>query len=460
MSIRSMNCSVWAITLSRSAWSCVLLAVDARRRQARVAARQATAPTTASSSTTSTTSRASGTAAPAEVGARRLPASTGQSASLLLGHSWLAGQGLEEQPLPRLLSQGARSHGTGRRRPRGRASVAPGELAGRRVVRRHDRRSAYAGRARAGRSGRRGRWSAVGGSAQRAFTFIGRLLAVLRRPGVGALVALRGRPRAVGEDHAEVGVVEAGVRRLRDHREATLDDVGVEHQDLLDAVEVLDDDLAGGDQVVDQVAELDLVLLEEGPQLVGRGAAGVDEAAQVRVGAGQRAAEQPGAARRSCGSRGSESIWPCRTVLLSLISAVVTSKLSLAVVDERVAAVDDRLEVLAGAAEGSAELVDGGLQVVLVDRLHGLDRSVSRVSVAIGIRVSSRRDLRVVVQERAVVASAAGARRTAHPRRTGCRPRRGRRQGSRRSSLSMSRSTSTPASVSSSSFTLPTRTPR
>ena len=84
-----------------------------------------------------------------------------------------------------------------------------------------------------------------------------------------------------------MGVVEAGVRRLGDDREAALDDVGVEHQDLLDAVEVLDDDVAGRDQVVDEVAELDAVLLEEGPQLGGRDAAGVDEVAQVGVGAGQ-----------------------------------------------------------------------------------------------------------------------------------------------------------------------------
>ena len=89
-----------------------------------------------------------------------------------------------------------------------------------------------------------------------------------------------------------MGVVHAGVRRLRDHGEAALDDVGVDDQELRDAVEVLDDDVAGGDQVVDQLGQVDPVVLEEGAQLGGGGRAVVDDLAQRLVGAGQRAAEQ------------------------------------------------------------------------------------------------------------------------------------------------------------------------
>ena len=178
---------------------------------------------------------------------------------------------------------------------------------------------------------------------------------------------------------------------------------------------------------------------------VGGAAAVVDEAAQVGVGAGQRAAEQPELRGEVPDRADSESIWPCRTVLLSLIRAVVTSKLSLAVVDERVAAVDDPLEVLAGAAEGGAELVDGGLQVVLVDRLDGRRRGrSSSVSVAIGSPGVGLVDLRVVVRGTGRRRAAAGARRTAHRRRTGCRPRRGCRRGCRRSRCRCRGTTSTP----------------
>ena len=46
---------------------------------------------------------------------------------------------------------------------------------------------------------------------QRAASFIGRLLPVLRDPRVGALVAAVAHVRLVGEDQPEVGVVETGL---------------------------------------------------------------------------------------------------------------------------------------------------------------------------------------------------------------------------------------------------------
>ena len=89
-------------------------------------------------------------------------------------------------------------------------------------------------------------------------------------------------------------------------------------------------------------------------------------------------------------------------------------------VDERVAAVDDRLEVLAGAGEGGAELVDGGLEVVLVDRLDGLgqvgqqgvggDRETGvllldhRAVVEVGAVVALRLELDVLLTDRGPVA--------------------------------------------------------
>ena len=93
------------------------------------------------------------------------------------------------------------------------------------------------------------------------------------------------------EDQAELGVV-ASLRVLLGHGEAAGHHVGVDHQDLPDAREVLDGDLVGGDQVVDQLAEVDAVLLQEGAQLVGRGRAVVDQRAEVLVVVGDRAAEQ------------------------------------------------------------------------------------------------------------------------------------------------------------------------
>ena len=128
-----------------------------------------------------------------------------------------------------------------------------------------------------------------------------------------------------------------------------------------------------------------------------------------------------------------EATWPLSTVLLSRISAVVMSKLSLAAWMKRVAGVDDPLEVLAGAAERLAHLVDGGAQRLLVDRLDGVGevgRAGSRSRSASGC---SPGDLRVVVQVGLARRPAAAARRTARPPRSGCRRRPGCRPGSSRS---------------------------
>ncbi len=101
--------------------------------------------------------------------------------------------------------------------------------------------------------------------------------------------------------------------------------------------------------------------------------------------------------------------------------------------DEGVAGVDDPLQVLAGAVEGRAELVDGGLEVLLVDRLDRLGEVGQQ-------RVGGDRepgvllvDHRAVVRGRGRRCAAAAGRRTAHRPRSGCRPRRGCRRGSRRS---------------------------
>ena len=100
----------------------------------------------------------------------------------------------------------------------------------------------------------------------------------------------------------------------------------------------------------------------------------------------------------------SESIWPCRTVLLSRISAVVTSKLSLAVLMNELPLsmiVWRSLPVPPKAAPSSSTVV---FRSSLSTDSTVSDRWVSRVSVAIGRRVSCSLDHRAVVQVRAVVA--------------------------------------------------------
>ena len=84
----------------------------------------------------------------------------------------------------------------------------------------------------------------------------------------------------------------------------------------------------------------------------------------------------------------SVSIWPCRTVLLSLISAVVTSKLSLAVLMNELPLsmiVWRSSPVPANAAPSSSTVV---FRSSLSTDSTVSDRWVSRVSVAIGRRVS------------------------------------------------------------------------
>ena len=189
-------------------------------------------------------------------------------------------QGLEEQPLPRLLSEccGANVPGELYRSGRPRCPSAACRCRGRTSP-----PPARGSRRRRGGAFWAPRGVALAGRLGAAGVLVHRpVAAVLRRALVGALVA-RVADRVVGEIRPKWASYSPVVRRLGDDREAALDDVRVDDQDLLDAVEVLDDDLAGRDQVVDQLAELDLVLLEEGPQLVGGGRAGVDDLAQVVV---------------------------------------------------------------------------------------------------------------------------------------------------------------------------------
>ena len=74
-----------------------------------------------------------------------------------------------------------------------------------------------------------------------------------------------------------------------------------------------------------RLAEVDLVVLEEPRSSVAVDRSVVDDPAQVAVVAGQRAGEQPQVAGEGA-DRAAEAIWPWSTVLLSRISAVVTSK--------------------------------------------------------------------------------------------------------------------------------------
>ena len=103
------------------------------------------------------------------------------------------------------------------------------------------------------------------------------------------------------------------------------------------------------------------------------------------------------------------------------------------VLDEGVAGVDDLPEVLAGPGERLAELVDGRLERLLVDRLHRLGE-VGQQGLGLdrGPGVLDRRS-RCRPRGRAARRSAAAARRTARRRPTGCRPARSRRRGWRRS---------------------------
>ena len=109
------------------------------------------------------------------------------------------------------------------------------------------------------------------------------------------------------------------------------------------------------------------------------------------------------------------------------------SKLSFGGLDERVAGVDDPAAGPHRSRRTPPSSVTVVSQAVLVDRLDGLERWVSRVWVGIGVRVSSSGDLRLVARGTARRRSAAGARRTARPPRSGCRPRRACRPGSCRS---------------------------
>ena len=116
----------------------------------------------------------------------------------------------------------------GRAQAPGLSLATPGQLAGGRVVRRDHRRPVAPGRP-AGRSARRGRCDCDGGLGAAG---VRRPSACCRRPAgerrVGALVAGVADRRVLGEDQAEVGVVQAGVRALRHDGEAARDDVGVD----------------------------------------------------------------------------------------------------------------------------------------------------------------------------------------------------------------------------------------
>ena len=193
--------------------------------------------------------------------------------------------------------------------------------------------------------------------------------AVLRGAGVGALVAALARA-ALGQDHAEVGVVQSAVPGLRDDGEAALDHVGVDHEDLFDTVEVL--------TTTSPVVTRLFTSSPRSTSLSSRNVRSWLAVAEPLSMTARRSLSDP--ARVPLNSDRSwanrlialvESIWPCRTVLLSRMRAVVTSKLSLATSMNELPGVDHPLQVLPRAAERRTELGDAGLQGGLVDRLDG-----------------------------------------------------------------------------------------
>ena len=110
-----------------------------------------------------------------------------------------------------------------------------------------------------------------------------------------------------------------------------------------------------------------------------------------------------------------------------------------------------RCEVLAGAGEGRCRTRRRWSRSASLSTDSTVsERSASSVSVAIGVRVFSVAISESSSRYGSLVAPAAGARRTARRRPTGCRRARACRPGSRRSPCRSSRWTSTPSSVSSS----------
>ena len=190
---------------------------------------------------------------------------------------------------------------------------------------------------------------------------------------------------------------------------------------------------AGRHEVVEQRAELDPVGLDEVTQLDRGGRAG---SMRPRGCPGPQPASTVLKLDRSLAklrSALSEAICPFRTVLLSRMSAVVTSKLALAVSMNELPESMSRCRSSPVPANAVGELVHRGLQGVrstdstVVDDVgqQGLGRrSGSRVSAT----TISESVLEVGLRRR----SAAGARRTAHRRRSRCRSARWSRRGCRR----------------------------
>jgi hypothetical protein len=200
-----------------------------------------------------------------------------------------------------------------------------------------------------------------------------------------------------------VRVVEAGAGRPRHDREPSLDHVGIDDQELLDAVEALHHDLARRDQVVDQVTELDLVVLEEDPQLVGTQGAVLDEPAEVLVVVGDGRGERRQVAGEATeGTLGVDLAVEDGVAVADQVDGDV--EVLLGHRDELVAAVEDRLEVLAGAVEGPAELRGDRAEVLPVDAADGL---VEVGEQGVGLdrrRRAVPRDLGGVLEEGTLVA--------------------------------------------------------
>ena len=204
------------------------------------------------------------------------------------------------------------------------------------------------------------------------------------------------------EDQAELGVVVALVGLLG-HGEPAGHHVGVDHQDLPDALEVLDHDLVGGDQVVDQLAEVDPVLL------AGTCAARWRWPSRCRSASGGtcrcRRRVPLNRARSRAKLRIAEplSTWVCSTTRESRISAVVTSKLAFGGLDERARGVDDLADARAGVLERGTRLGDHRAQVGLRHRLTRLSRLVRISVVDTGICGLGGVDLRAVLEVGTVV---------------------------------------------------------
>ena len=235
---RSTNCSVWAITASRSPWTLRLVAaaptVDGARRAARRASRgrRPARPPRARPAGRARKRRRTGRARRAA--GRRAPL-VRRTGVIVMESLPTRHQGLQEQPLPRIPSQGSWCQRA--RRAKAGSTLSPQAPAPVQVE--TPSYQATVGAPARGRSARHGRWTAMGGSAQCAPMFIG-----LLSPSWGGRRSVRlvARVADLGvwcEDHPEVGVVQPGVRRPRDDGEAALDDVRVDHQQLLDPARCL-----------------------------------------------------------------------------------------------------------------------------------------------------------------------------------------------------------------------------